>query len=243
MSLSELTRTVERTLRSNSPAVLAGLAVSGTITTAYLAHQVGYQVGKESRPGFEDQSLKDRFALLWKSYIPTTVSGIVTVGCIVAGTRVSTRRAAAAYSLVTISEKAFTEYKEKVIEKFGENKEQAVRDEIAQDRVKNNPPTDQQIVIAGPGNVLCCELHTGRYFHSDMETLRKAQNEINAKLLREDSAVLTDFYYILKLPATSTSWDVGWTSARLMELKFSTVMSEDSRPYIAFEYNYLRPID
>jgi len=97
-------------------------------------------------------------------------------------------------------------------------------------------------LMSGPGNVLCCELHTGRYFISDMESLRRAQNDINAKILKHDYATLDDLYYILGLKTTSTSGNLGWTSGRQLEMSYSTMLTEDNRPCITFEYNYIKPL-
>jgi hypothetical protein len=108
---------------------------------------------------------------------------------------------------------------------------------MAEDRVTKNPPPE--ILVSGPGNVLCCEMWTGRYFTSDMESLRKAENELNARLLKHDYATLDDFYYLLKLPMTTSSGEAGWKSDKLMGLEFSTVLTPDGRPCLTFEYNYI----
>ena len=117
----------------------------------------------------------------------------------------------------------------------------SIRDEIAQDRVTKSPPTE--VIITDRGDVLCCELYTGRYFRSEMETLRKAQNDINHEMISGSPyATLADFYYIVGLPVTSVSQNVGWDVDRIMELKFSTVLSDDDKPCLAFEYNYIQPL-
>lgn len=237
-------------LRSNSPVILTAIGVSGTLSTAYLAGKASYAAAERIRAyekwhGRTDDT-KERVKVLvpevWQLYIPTAISAGITVSSIILASRVSSKRTAAITAAYSISEKAFAEYKDKIAEKFGEQKEQTVRDEIAQDKVTENPPVDKSVIITGTGNVLCCELETGRYFNSDMETLRKAQNDVNAKLLREMYATLSDFYYLVGLPYTSHSSDIGWESDRQMELIFSTVMSEDDRPCIAFDYNYNKPL-
>lgn len=247
MNIPGIMHRIEKILRDNSPTILTSLGVSGTITTAYLAGKASFEAVEaltieqnrlDSYIKSHPLDRKEKIKHVWKIYIPTAVSGVFTIACIIGGTRVSTKRAAAAYSLLSVSEKAFTEYKEKIVEQLGVKKEQAVRDEIAQDRVTKNP---QGMVIVGAGNVLCYDMHSGRYFNSDMETLRKAQNEINAKMIRETSASLSDFYYMVGLPPTSYSDRSGWDSCKLLELKFSTVLSEDQRPCIAFDYNYIEP--
>lgn len=238
-------------IHTNTPAILTALGISGTISTAYLAGKASYKAALvifeyEDSLLFDDRSvqqkIKDRAPIVWRLYIPTGISGVATITCIVAATKVGSRRTAAVAAAYSITEKAFEEYREKVTETIGENREKTVRDKLAQGKVDKNPPSEKQLLLAGPGNVLCCELFTGRYFNSDMESLRKAQNNINAKLLRELYASLSDFYYMLGVPYTSNSSDIGWTSDRLMELYFSTVLTEDGRPCITIEYNYTKPL-
>lgn len=241
INLTNLVKTVEKILKDNSPSILTGLGISGTVVTSYLASRASYEVGKHSKPGFDDLSLKEKIQVSWKIYIPTVVSGTVTIGCILGASKIGSRRTAASMAAYSLSEKAFTEYKEKVVEQIGKRKEQTIRDEIAQDRVTNNPPPSREVMLAGPGNVLCYEVYTGRYFNSDMESLRKAQNDINARLFRDDHASASDLYIILGLPYTSHSSYIGWTSDKLLEMQFSTVLAEDGRPCLAFEYNYINP--
>lgn len=223
-------------LQRNSPSILTAFGVSGTISTAYLAAKASYTLGQEGHP-MHKLSWRDKLDLTWKMYIPTVISGSLTIACIIGGTRLGLKRTAAAYSLLTVSERAFDQYKEKVVEQLGVKKEQGIRDAIAQENVNQVPPP---AIIVGTGNVLCYEAHTGRYFNSDMETLRRSQNEINAKLIREGEATLSDFYYLLGLSNTTGAGYVGWTSDKMLELRFSTVMSEDQRPCISFEYNYVK---
>lgn len=245
MALVHILKKLERTVVKNAPTIFTALGVSGTITTAYLASKASFvaqqRLTKEETlvytHGADTLTKKEQVKIVWKLYIPTAISGAITIGCIIAGTKIETRRKAAAYSLLTVSEKAFTEYKDKVVEQIGPKKEQAIRDSVVQDKVKANPPA----IVVGSGHVLCCELHTGRYFNSDVETIRKAQNTINAQMLRENDATLSDFYYLLGLPQTSYSSDIGWTSDKLLEVTFSAVMAEGDKPCLAFEYNYVKP--
>ncbi len=165
----------------------------------------------------------------------------MTIACIIGTTRIGNKRAVAAQAAFVLTERAYSEYRDKVIEEFGEKGDQKIRDKIAEDRVKNTPPSKEVTIIAG-GNVLCCELYTGRYFQSDMETLRKAENELNAMLIRQDQVSMEEWYYLIKLQPTSFSSDVGWNSDKLMALEFSTVLTDDGRPCLAFSYNYYRSL-
>lgn len=239
MDVRSLIKTAEHHLRSNSPAYLAGLGISGVVGTAYLTARAGFRTAQKL--GEEPPYLKnkEKAKLVWKLYIPPTLVGVGTIACIVGATKIGYRRTAALTAAYSLSERAFSEYKEKVIEKFGERKEQSIRDDLAQDKVRSTAPT-REIVLYGAGNVLCCELHTGRYFLGDMDALKKAQNEINAKLLRDDYAYLADFYHMIGVAQTSGAYDIGWKSDRLLDLEFSTVLADETRPCLAFGYNYLQ---
>lgn len=233
----------ERLVQNNSSSILTAFGISGTIGTAYLASKASFKAahvlseaevatGKHLEP-------KDAIKKVWKLYIPAGASGVITIVCIVGVTKISSRRTAAITAAYSLSEKAFAEYKDKVVETLGEKKEKKVRDELHETQVSNNPPPTSGIVLAGTGDVLCCETWTGRYFNSDMETIRRAVNIINAKVNREMEATLSDFYYLIGIPTTSSSSHSGWNSDKLMELDFSTLLY-DGRPCLAFEYNYVK---
>lgn len=239
-SLGKYATKATQMLNSNAPVILTAFGVSGTITTAYLTGKASYNAAKRLSEEPADLSSREKVELVWDLYVPAGISAVVTVGCIVGASRISAKRAAAAYSLVTLSERAFDEYRDKVVEKLGENKEKAVRDEIAQTKVTSNPAGT--VLAIGSGNVLCCELYTMRYFESSMESLRKAQNDINEKLNNHMYAPMDEFYYLVGLTQTSGSGAIGWESDKLMALEFTTTLTPDGKPCLAFGYNYTRPL-
>lgn len=245
MDLKTTASHAEKFLRDNSPAILTGFGVTGVVSTAYLAHQVGFTTGyrgailddRGDRPLTRREWVRDH----WKRYIPAVLSGGATITCIVLATKISNRRTAVITAAYSVSERAFSEYKEKIKEKLGEKKEQGIRDEIAADKIRDSESRQQVVILGGEGDPLCCELHTMRYFHSNMETLRKAANDVNALILRQDYAYLHDFYHFAKIPQTSADYDFGWTSDRLMELEFTSTLFK-GQPCLAFEYNYYKPL-
>lgn len=247
MDISRLFKTAEKFTIDNSPAILTVLGVSGVVTTAYLAAKAATdamlvlqqedarRLAKDNRTPPMD--IKEMVPLVWKIYIPPVTAGTLTITAIIASNRVSSRRAAGLAAAYSISERAFSEYKEKVIERVGEKKEQSYRDEIAQERVNRNPVDDKQVLITNGGEVLCYDNFTGRYFKSSMETIRQAQNEINYQIVHQGYASLSEFYQKVGLPVTSISEEVGWNTDQLLELDISTILSTDSRPCIAIDFD------
>lgn len=243
MALIDIAKRVERLAIDNSPSLLTGLAVVGTVATAYLTGNAVIQAvlileEKHDAP-FEDVPIRrEDIRDYWTVFIPPVLTGAFTVGCIIGAHTIGSRRAAAVAAAYSLSEKAYAEYRDKVVEKIGEKKDQKIRDEIQQDRIDRDPIINKEIVITGNGDALCYESLTGRYFMSNVETIRRAENDINRQILSQDYASLTSFFDLLGLQATEYSEEVGWNTENMLEVNISTTMSEDGRPCISVSYQY-----
>lgn len=248
MTFQTLASQAQKLISDNSPLILTGIGAAGVITTAVLTGKATIKavrildepnnpehiaVYPEIPGGY---TKKEIIKLTWKLYLVPVASATLTVGAIVMANQIGTRRAAAMASAYVLSQKAFEEYKDKVVEKMGENKARALRDDIAQDRVNNHPVMENHIVMTEGGNVLCMEPYSGRYFQSDMETLKSAQNALNYQVLNSFYASLTDFYNLIGLDRTLMSDDVGWNSDEMLELSFTTALADDGRPCLVMDY-------
>lgn len=238
MTLTRQLKRFEKLLIDNSPTVLTGVGVAGVVTTALLTGRASFKAAQVLDDHAEDWQepipYKDCVKIVWKLYIPPALVGSATVASIVMANRVSNRRAAALAAAYAISEKAMVEYKEKVIEHIGERKEQAVRDEIAQDRVREN--SGDSVVIVDTGEVLCYDSYSGRYFKSNVETINKAVNELNHRMLGDMYASLTDWYNLIGLDRTAFSDEVGWTVDKLLEVEFSSVLTSEDKPCLSVNF-------
>lgn len=232
----------EKLLIDNSPALLTAIGVVGTVSTAVLtgkasikAHDIlTHGVADWERKHQLEYTTKEKVELTWKLFIPAVGSGLLTATAIIGANRIGTRRAAGLAAAFTLSEKAYSEYKDKVLETLGPKKEQALRDGLAQDKVSRTPGS-REVIIVGT-DVLCFDAYTGRYFKSSMEALKRAQNDLNVEVLHNNYASLSDLYNLLDIPTTSGSDELGWNLDNLLEMKFSTTMSEDGRPCISVDF-------
>lgn len=246
MNLTTIGKLVERFARDNSPLILTTVAIAGTVSTAILSGKAALranQILKEEqerlgmREIFPTFDAREKARLVWRCYIPPAGMGVLTIGAILGVNRIGTRRTAAIAAAYSILENSFDEYREKVVEKLGERKEGALRDELAQEQIKRNPVGDREVIVCLNGDVLCYDAYTGRYFTSSVEELRKAANEINFQIIHHNYASLADFYILVGLPPTMMSESVGWNVDRKLELQLTTCMSEDERPcvHVAFQ--------
>jgi hypothetical protein len=251
ISAKVFAKTIEKFVSDNAPGILTGVGVVGAISTSVLSVKATIKakdiLAEETDRRFRDIpdigideakrfTKSETVKLVWTEYIPPAGTLAVTVAAIVCANRISAGRMAALATAYSLNEKRFSEYRDKVVEKFNPNKERQLRDEIAQDRVTENPPKESQIIITGNGDVMCLDIPTERYFKSNMEKLRQVMNDINAQVNEFGSAPLSDFYVALGLKETPYSEDLGWTRDSLLNVQFSAVLTSDNQPCIAIDY-------
>ena len=243
-----LMKSVQGVLTKHSPEILTGLGISGMIATTVLAVKATPRaidrIEADSRANHDGDphayTKKEAIQSAWKCYIPAAVTGAVSVTCLIGASSVNAKRNAALATAYTISETALNEYRNKVIETIGEKKEKTVREAVAKEKVKKKPPVQKEIIITGNGTTLCYETWGGRYFKSDMETLRKVENDLNFRIRDEMELSLNDFYYEIGLDGTEVGKYLGWDIDKGgIELEFSSQLSEDGTPCLVV--GFVRP--
>lgn len=239
---SELVKRTGAVLSKNAPAILTGVAVIGTATTAIFAAKAApkasWIIGEyEStlEPG-ETADIWEKVKISWHCYIPAAVAGLSTVACIIGAQQVNSHRNAALLSAYSIAQTAAKEYSDKVVEVIGEKKNEEIRDEVNKDRLKRSPVDDNEIVITNGGKDLCYDSLSGRYFLSDMEALRRAQNDVNQQLLGDSWISLNELYSYMGLRGTKLGETLGWIPDNMIEMRFTSMLAENGEPCLVVEY-------
>lgn len=150
------------------------------------------------------------------------------------------RRNAALTAAYNLSATALSEYKEKVIETVGEKKEQAIRDKVAEERIKKDPVKPSTVIVSGNGTTRCFDTITKQRFTSDIETIRRVVNDLNQRMINGDDYIsLNEFYYEIGLDSCLVGDELGWNvQDNLIELDFSAQLDTDGVPCIVVDYVY-----
>jgi len=248
-SLSTIVKNVKTAALRHSPEILTGIGVAGMITTAVMAVRA---TPKALRLIEEKKNEKNLTKLepievvkaTWKCYIPSAIIGTVSTVCLIGASSANLRRNAALATAYTLSESALKEYQGKVVETLGERKEKVVRDAIAKDKIDKDPVSAGGVIITEKGNTLCYDAISGRYFYSDIDKLRKAANELSRQMLDEMYVSLNDFYYEIGLSGIKLGDELGWhVDSGLIELDFSSQLSEDGTPCVVLDYSIVPRYD
>ena len=242
LNLSNIAKGVRTAMKKHSPEILTGIGIAGMITTTVMAVRATPKAlvlieNKKIENDTDKLTPVETIKATWKCYIPAAITGGLSIVCLIGASSVNARRNAALATAYTLSESALKEYQEKVIETIGKKKEQSVRDAIAKDRIDKNPVSSREVIITEKGNTLCYDSISGRYFKSDIDKLKKVENELNRRMRDEMYISLNEFYYEIGLKPTSIGDDIGWNIDRgYIELNFSSQLTDDGNPCLVIDY-------
>lgn len=160
---------------------------------------------------------KKIFKLIWKYYIPVILALIVGIVCLIASTREGLQRTAALATAYQLTDTAFTEYRNKVVDTVGEKKERDIQTEVLKDKVKaaevdrENP--ENGVYRTGDGETLIFDYIRGLFFRSDIDFIKRQVNRLNYEMQHdgfEGARSLNAFYDMINLPTCDIGELLGW---------------------------------
>lgn len=239
---------IEKIISDNSSEILLGVGLAGMLTSTVLAVKATPRVHEileeeknirrlESEP---DMKVIDVVKLSWKPYLPAALSYGASAACILGSYNISTKRNATLLAACKLGETALKEYREKVIEVVGEEKEKEIKSRVNNERINRELP-EGNIIITGTGTTLCFDTISGRYFQSHIDRIKKIQNELNHRLLNDSIVSLNEFYHEIGLESTDIGEELGWNiEDGLIEVFFDSHLNSDGQPCMVVDH-YNRP--
>ncbi len=231
-----------KVLKKHSPEILTGMGIAGMIVTTVTAVKATPKAlrlvdEKEIKDG-KRLSKKEVVQTTWKCYIPAAITGVCSVACIIGASSISAKRNAALAAAYALSLQDLSDYKKKALEVVGEKKEEAIRDAIAKDKIERAPIDSNKIIMTGKGETLCYDPLSGRYFKSDIEKIRKAENNANKRMRDEVRISLNEFYYELGLDEIEIGDNLGWDIDKgYIDLYFSSQLTPDGVPCLVMGHH------
>lgn len=239
MTAKDLINTAKSALGKHAPVILTSISVAGVIGTAICASHdtlAARDVLTKMEMEQPDATKKEQVMNVAPCYIPTALMGAATIACIIGAHAANTGKIAAYASAYGLAQEAASKYRYKVAEVVGEEKAKEIQDEYAKSVVADHLPGDREVVDLDDGRELCYDAFTGRYFRSDVETMRHAQNDLNHQLINEMWLSLNNYYYAVGLSPVNIGEELGWNSDHLIELRFSSTLTPNGTPCIVVDF-------
>lgn len=258
INFTQISKSVLKFFRKNSPQILTGIGISLGVSTVVLAvkatpkamkciddklKEKNNKLKSENKTPVKKLQKMEVVKATWKCYIPSGITGALSVACLIGSCTAGTKKAAAFATAYKLSETALAEYKEKVVETIGEKKEELIQHEVNDNTLKKNPASSSEVIVTGSGETLCYDTSSNRYFKSDINKIKTIKLDLNEKLMNEMYITLSEWYMELGLDATSISDDIGWTIDRgYIQVDFGAQIADDGTPCIVLNYMNLGPI-
>lgn len=243
--ISTIVRSVQNSISQHSPEILTGIGIAGMITTTVLAVKATPKAVRLIED-YKEAVLRDHerikpidaVRVAWKPYIPAAISGTVSIACLIGANSVHARRNAALATAYRLSETALIEYRDKVVETIGEKKEREVRDKVSKKRIEDRPIQHNEVFITGKGDTLCYDYLRDKYFKTNIDLIKKAENNLNKRMIHDivGSASLNDFYIELGLDPIGLGDDLGWNTEHLIDINLGAMKTPDDQPCIVIDH-------
>lgn len=231
MGISNLIQSSKKKLVENAPEVLIGMGLAGMLTSTIMAVKATPKamdiIREEEDYLNRDLTKAEKVKLAWKPYVPAAIGYCASAALIIKANNVNNARSAMFAGAYKLSEKALLDYKDKVIETIGEEKEREISDAVVRAKQHSHPASE---VIFGTGQCLCHDPLSGRYFNADMDKIRRVENDLNYRLMKENMVSLNEFYDELGIECTEMGFKYGWNiDDGLIEVRFTSTITDDNQ--------------
>lgn len=238
-----VSRTVARQVlltQKNSPQLLFGAGIFGVVATAVLASKatlkleealdtnrtqkiIAAELLEKRDPNYDESKYrKDVISIQIRSavvvcrlYAPAVIVGVATVGCLFTSQQILNKRNAALVAAYSALDKRFNEYRSRVTEKYGEDKEQELYYETATGEIEVDGKVKKTKQRIGGGSIYARLFEeTNKNYSNNPEYnvmfLRAQQNYANDLLRMQGHVFLNEIYDALGLARSTEGAVVGW---------------------------------
>lgn len=213
-------------LRRSSPTILICVSTIGVVATAVMAAKAAPKAKQlleeaEAEKG-EALTKLETVKVAGPVYIPTVVTGVLTITCMFSANTLSRKTQAALSSAYALLDQSFRRYQGKVKELFGEEAHKQVIGEILMEDAENVSITAQggfcnSSLDFGVEDEVVRRFYdsfSGRAFNSTIEKVIQAEYHLNRNFCQRGDASVAEFYEFLGLPEMADAYkSIGWDCA------------------------------
>lgn len=206
-------------LKNNSPTLLSIVGAAGVVATAVTAVRATPKAlvlieAEEHVKWMEEEpstslTPMEIVKVAWKPYIPSILIGGATIACVFGANALNQRQQASLASAYALLDRSYKEYKNKVKEALGEEKEKEVQKAIIKERLDDIEDITQ--LGLGAETLMFFEEHHGQIFERTMLEVREAEYQLNRRITTEGEASLNHFLEYLDLPGVAGGDTIGWS--------------------------------
>lgn len=208
--------------KRNASTILTSIGGIGVVATSIMTAKVTpkalilLEEAKEEKG--EELTKLEVVRVAGPSYIPAIILGVSTIACIFGANALNKRQQAALMSAYALLDNSYKEYKNKLVELYGEETHQNIVDSIAIEKAQDTYVhagyfnTDCELALDEHCSepVLFYDEYSNRYFEATIEQVITAEYHLNRNYVLRGSSVLNELYDFLGLEPTEYGEVLGW---------------------------------
>ena len=226
-------------LTENSPTILTVFGSVGLVTTVGLAIRTTVSAARimdEHKDEIEQIPQKQYKAaeavrLTWKCYVPVTIVGGASLGCIIGANSINLKRNAALMAAYITTEDKLKGCQSWITEAVTGKSEKKDGDESEK---KDNKP-----LIFDGRKCLCKDEFSGRLFETTLSRIRTAESRLNQMMTYEYRVTVNELYDELDLERIEAAEHFGWDLERgdQVQISIDAEMNEQHGPIMLITYD------
>lgn len=213
-------------LQKHSATILSVISSAGVIGTAVLAIKATPKANRlieESEVKKKGDKLDKRelVMIVVPAYLPTIVTGALTICCIFGANVLNKKQQAAITSAYAMLNDSYKHYRDAAKTVYGEDADSKIQAQVAQDaRIYTDDwgyQTYNMDMDPDSERVLCYDMFSNRYFNTTMAAIINAQYHINRNLQLRGYSTLNEFYSFLGIDDVENGDKMGWDLQEIYE--------------------------
>lgn len=242
--MRNLAHGTKRFFKKNGATILSCMGVAGvvgtTVVTAKSAIKASQILEVTKQEKGENLTTIEKLKVAAPIYIPSILLGASTVACILGANVLNKRQQASLVAGYTLLNTSFKEYRNKVIDIYGEEAHEKVEEAIKEDHA----------ISQGDETVLFFDQYSQRFFESTLFKVQQAEYYLNRELVMRDWFTLNEWYDELGLDIVDAGDVLGWSTEMCLQAYWQSwvdfnhnhKVDENGRKYIEISF-WQTPVD
>lgn len=232
-------------VNENLPHILTGVASIGVITTSVEAAKAALAVKEIDADESDERKASEKSKTIVKKWIPTVISGVLTIGCIVSSDVIHTKRYAGMLGAYLAAKTELPKYKQKLEELVGKDKAKEISDKVKEDET---PVVIRGTDVAANLNKTVkykvVDQVTGFEFTASVAALLRGEAVVAKEIAHVGHAFLETFYDAVTDGADFPEiagriyWGNDAYRTDAMNLIISAEVDSDGEVYLTIDYEY-----
>jgi len=188
----------------------------------------------------EETNNIDKIKTVAPLYIPSIILTGLGITQIICSRNITNNKIAAVATAYTVSDTAFKTYRDKVKKLVKPEKYEEIKNEVASDKLKQDPINNKEVIIQTSGNTLIYDNMSGRYFRGNMDNINRSINLLNKRMMSEMIIELNQFYSEIDIPPIKMGQNVGWNIDRdVIDIDVSSAIANNGEPCLVIDYDVI----